>query len=387
MNTRRRIIGVFAVGLIVLSGCAPSPTGKSSSDSHPSTSPRPKQEFEELHVTNMSTDGTSGPAGVIVKVPKGTKTKPYSIYELMPQAPPGKKVPEVLVTPLDSRVMIQYGVVPDGMKSSFEASKAEVFKNRTPDAVKIDLPPKSGYYLDSGVDPQMAKVLNLEGTWYQRYYYLMSPEDYVIVIAQWSSKQGGTRDEAVALAESVIKSIKTDTQAKKVDLFPGAGSEPNGPIPQGTEIAMPDGMILEADTPVGNMKIEAGPDLKRSYTWEGATRSVIMYPRGERWYGSKGLYYPGPGNHWEEHNGIQRGVLQEGQQNFKSVEEAMGWLKERTFMKYVYTKTGLVIGWSKTLERQQLNVEVWQITINGKPPASLPGADDSKIKIIRRGRK
>ena len=129
------------------------------------------------------------------------------------------------------------------------------------------------------------------------------------------------------------------------------------------------------------MKIHAGPGLKRSYTWEGATRFVIMEPRGERWYGSKGMYYPGPGDHWEEHNGITRGVVEEGQQNFDSEAAAKKWLKERDYESPIWNKTGLVVGWMKVLERRQLHVEVWQITIKHKKPTNLTGSTDSAIKV------
>ena len=93
---------------------------------------------------------------------------------------------------------------------------------------------------------------------------------------------------------------------------PAASPVGDGPVPPKNEIVMSPGMTITATTPTGAITVTAGRGLKRSYTWEGATRSVEMWPRGERWYGSLGLYYPGPGNHWEAHNGITRGGLQEG---------------------------------------------------------------------------
>lgn len=105
-----------------------------------------------------------------------------------------------------------------------------------------------------------------------------------------------------------------------------------------------------------------------------------MWPRQERWYGSLGLYYPGPGNHWKSHNGITRGVLGEGQQHFKTVEETLAWISEqKRWMPFVYRNDGLVVGWRKVPPRKQLNVEVWQIYINGEKPMALPGSEDDKI--------
>lgn len=147
------------------------------------------------------------------------------------------------------------------------------------------------------------------------------------------------------------------------------------------EVVMSPGMSITAETPVGKMTITAGKGLNRSYTWEGATRSVEMIPREERWYGSLGLYFPGPAEHWNEHNGITRGVVEEGQQHFKTAEEFREWLAARKYMPYVYREDGLVVGWRKAPARKQLNVEVWQIYINGKKPAKLDGSQGDKIKV------
>jgi hypothetical protein len=260
-------------------------------------------------------------------------------------------------------------------------------KNPPASTIKIVASTWSGFYKEDRMDPQLAEISGLKGDWDQRIHLLVSSNAILILSSRWPSGNEQAKQEAVALGEAIIWTSVPDPNAKAVDYFPGAGSEPNVPIPAGIEIAMPDGMILEATTPVGKMRVEAVPQSKRSYTWEGATRSVIMGARtGERWYGSKGLMYPGPGNHWEEHNGISRGVLEEGQQHFKSTAEAMAWLKERSWMPFVHNNSGLVVGWQKVLERQQLNVEVWQIMINGKKPKSLPGATDAKIEIIRKGK-
>src|SRR5438552_10811755 len=70
-----------------------------------------------------------------------------------------------------------------------------------------------------------------------------------------------------------------------------------------TESVMSPGMKITVSASAGTMTITAKDDLVRAYTWEGATRWVEMIPRGQRWYGSLGLYYPGPGDHWQEHHG------------------------------------------------------------------------------------
>lgn len=147
------------------------------------------------------------------------------------------------------------------------------------------------------------------------------------------------------------------------------------------ETVMSPGMKIQATTPVGEIAVTAVDGLTRCYTWEGATRCVEMKPRDERWYGSLGLYYPGPGEHWKEHKGVTRGVTEEGQQHFQSVDEAIEWIRSRTWMPYVYRDDGLLVGWKKTLPRRQLNVEVWQILVDGEKPAQLPGSQNEKIIV------
>ncbi len=70
------------------------------------------------------------------------------------------------------------------------------------------------------------------------------------------------------------------------------------PVPVVNEVVMPPNAKIEATTKDGNIVIKSGKGLKRYYTWDGATRSVVMWPRPSRWYGSLGMYYPGPGFHW-----------------------------------------------------------------------------------------
>lgn len=145
-----------------------------------------------------------------------------------------------------------------------------------------------------------------------------------------------------------------------------------------TESVMSPGMKITVKAPAGIMTITARDNLVRAYTWEGATRSVEMIPRGERWYGSLGLYFPGPGDHWKEHNGITRGVLEEGQQHFKTTAEALKWLHASQL---IYRDDGLAAAWSKQLERGQLSVAVWQIYVAGKKPAKLSGSQNGKIAV------
>lgn len=71
----------------------------------------------------------------------------------------------------------------------------------------------------------------------------------------------------------------------------------------------------------------------------------------------------------------------EGQQHFDTVAEAMSWIEEQQWQPLVWTNSGLVVGWGKTPARKQLNVDVWQVYVDGKKPTTLPGADDTAIVV------
>lgn len=142
------------------------------------------------------------------------------------------------------------------------------------------------------------------------------------------------------------------------------------------------GDVLIADTDNGTIKISAGENHERSYTWDGDTRSVILKQRDEPWYGVLGLYFPGEGEHWSSHKGITRGVLEEGRINFKSEMEAIKWLNKTPHrVRKFWTNNGLVVWFDKDLHRHQIGVDVIQITIKKKRPKSLPGSSDERIVL------
>ena len=175
-------------------------------------------------------------------------------------------------------------------------------------------------------------------------------------------------------------SISTNTGSGLIELVNDTiKGDPQVPVIN--EIVMPPDSMIEATTPGGKITIRSGKGLKRYYTWDGATRSVVMWPRTERWYGSLGLYYPGPGFHWIGHNGIKRAVLGEGQQHFDTTDEANAWLHSQSHSDCVYRDDGLTVCFSKNLERHQLNVHVWQIFIGGKTPSDFQELGGDRIFI------
>lgn len=159
--------------------------------------------------------------------------------------------------------------------------------------------------------------------------------------------------------------------------------EAEPPISIKNEIVMPPQSTIKAETPNGLITIKSGKGLKRFYTWNGETRHVIMIPREERWYGSLGLYYPGTGFHWNvTKDGIKRGVLEEGQQHFKSKNEALKWIQKQVYWGAVYRDDGLLVQFNKTgAPAYTLSVGVWQIYIDGEKPKQLDGSKNNSISI------
>lgn len=328
-------------------------------------------EETELHVLKLPNWSFNYPAppGLTVRVPVHTRVAP--IAGSSEGLPKGKtaadyNLPSELLTASGGKVFYSLGLFPADERKKLTSTLQSWEQDKRIAPVFVVRQPWMGYGA-SGTDGS--------------YYNLVTRESLLVLRGSWPAGNLAAKKEVDEAIAWFIESVAVDPAAKKVDFFPGAGEEENGPVPKGAELAMHDGMRITATTPNGTIAITAGPGLKRTYKWEGASRSVIMDPRGERWHGSLGLYYPGPGEHWKEHNGITRGVVEEGQQHFASESAALKWLNERKYMPYVYTKTGLVVGWMKVLGRRQLNVEVWQILINGKKPRSLKGSSDSKVRV------
>lgn len=157
------------------------------------------------------------------------------------------------------------------------------------------------------------------------------------------------------------------------------------PIGQQQEIVLAAGEGLEVMTSLGLLEIQAGANNLRTYTWDDGQcqRSAELWPRSSRWNGSYGLYFPGPGNHWQDCHGIRRATLEEGQMHFATTANALLWLQDEQTRctpsalmscDHIHTADGLVLQFGKIPSRKQLNVRLFQILINGEKPKDLPGA-------------
>lgn len=147
------------------------------------------------------------------------------------------------------------------------------------------------------------------------------------------------------------------------------------------ETVMTPGMKITAVTPEGRITIVAGQGFRRTYFWDHCEGDATLIARHQRWYGSLGIYGEGTVKGWGDCDGVDQILADEGIQHFDSVDGALGWLRSEKYFAYVHTNQGLVVGWRRTPEREQLSVAVWQILVNGEKPSRLAGADDSKISV------
>jgi len=152
------------------------------------------------------------------------------------------------------------------------------------------------------------------------------------------------------------------------------------------EIVLTPGMSITAENINGIIIIQAENNYHRSFTWMGGTRSLEMLPRRERWNGSFGLYFPGRGNHWKEHDGTTRAVVDEGILNFESLTGILEYIdryEDRNSL--VYNDAGLFVYWDKSPGAGgTLNVQVWQFLIKGDKPNGIPGSENAKLTILRK---
>lgn len=230
-------------------------------------------------------------------------------------------------------------------------------------------------------EPRTLVTDNTKGPWTMGYGMIAKTPKVFSLVSVIPGVQDMSRTSVSESGPFWGNVMNLEIVSRSLERKPGEPDAGDGPIPAGAEVVMAPGSSITAETSTGTIKITAGKGLLRSYTWEGATRSVEMGAREKRWQGSLGIGWPGSGDHWKEHNGISRGVLEEGQMRFTSVAAAMKWIKERAkWLPLVYRNDGLLVGFGKNLSRKQLNVEVWQIYINGKKPTKLAGSQDAKIR-------
>jgi hypothetical protein len=141
------------------------------------------------------------------------------------------------------------------------------------------------------------------------------------------------------------------------------------------------GQSLIATNKNGSVKISYLSPIKRKYEWDGKTRIVKMIQMQPITPGVTGLYEPA--DFWGVNPFLIRLVTVEATHEFETLDQIYAFLRQSSLiMDWVYTSDGLVVGYGKCPARQQINIYVWQLLINGKKPSCLKGANPKAIQLI-----
>ena len=123
----------------------------------------------------------------------------------------------------------------------------------------------------------------------------------------------------------------------------------------------------------------------REYVFDGTVHAVALRERPEAFQGRTGLYNPAA-----TIAGIPSGVrmvVDESRIDYPTVELALKKIYEGSaILDPVYTDDGLVVRFGRSPNRNQINVEVVQLTIAGRTPDALPGSRASLISGALGGR-
>lgn len=131
------------------------------------------------------------------------------------------------------------------------------------------------------------------------------------------------------------------------------------------ENVLSNGELLSVKSNWGDIEIAYISEYKRKYTWDGHSVVVDLIPRNKRWYGSLGLYHP---QVRPPHKGVIHMVVEEGQQHFENIDDALTWL-EMFGEKPIFNDNGLVINTSlrgNESNKKFVSISLWQIYVGGK---------------------
>ncbi len=141
------------------------------------------------------------------------------------------------------------------------------------------------------------------------------------------------------------------------------------------------GQRLEATNKFGNVSVSYVSPTRRKVELDGVIRLLDTIPREEKFEGKLGIYNPGAVKFFSFNE--TRIVFEESTINFDNYEQIRAFLKQsRQVMDWVYTKDGLVMGFSRDSVRRQVNIDIWQILISGNKPVDIQGSRENSIHLI-----
>jgi hypothetical protein len=143
---------------------------------------------------------------------------------------------------------------------------------------------------------------------------------------------------------------------------------------------------VEATNKFGSVRVTYVTRLKRKFDWDGTSRVIRLIARPEPFEGEAGLY--DPADCWAIVIPLcqtPRLVVEEAFHDFDSYDQIYAFLYQGSaVMDWVYTSDGLVVGFGRQPDRDQLIIEVKQLTIHGRKPAGLRGARNGDVHLVAR---
>lgn len=150
-----------------------------------------------------------------------------------------------------------------------------------------------------------------------------------------------------------------------------------------TELALEEGMTITATNKNGTVNIKWLSPLKRQFSWGNNKAVRTLWPRKERFMGKLGAYDPAPQSTFNFWSGV-RIVSDDSRIDFSSREELDAFLYQGSaVLDWVFNNEGWVVGFAKAPSRNQINIDLYRITINGKSPGWIKGSRPNQIQVNR----
>lgn len=194
-------------------------------------------------------------------------------------------------------------------------------------------------------------------------YYPDKIKDELLVVFPSTESQNDAIFNEMNLEASKALTGSVETFAVMCGMRPLVSSTPRSDVPN--EIVLSNSETISVKSNWGDIEIAYISKYKRKYTWDGQSTVVDLIPRDERWYGSLGLYHP---QVRPPHKGVVHMVVEEGQQHFETIDDALIWLKMHG-RKPIYNDDGLVITVDFKGENSDkifVGIDLWQIYVGGK---------------------
>lgn len=161
----------------------------------------------------------------------------------------------------------------------------------------------------------------------------------------------------------------------------GCARSPETPV---REAVLQPGEVIEASNKFGTVRVAYVSPREREFTWDGQSRTIKMIARPEPFLDELGLYEPAAC--FPIFCRFPRLVVREARHDFPNYEALYKFVYAGSaVMDWAYTSDGLLVGFGRTPEREQINVDVRQLTVRGQKPFDLRGARDGNVRLHRNG--